>query len=299
MGGLRRALSGRPLRHARVRPVATCGRDVLAGRRPGRAARAPRARPGHARSASRSGAPLRWRRRSPARSSCRGSSSSRPACAGFEMSDETKAGWAEEEAALERGDVDAAVEVNLRMWVDGPSRSPDDVDPDVRRKVGEMQRRAIEIWLEAGEEGDHQALVEDWGRSARRDLCPDARPRRRARPARDARDRRPARDRDPERAPRDDRRHARTSRAWSAPDEFDRLVLEFLVVSSLEAIELVDRIWAHDSTVWTGTDEGHWLGWLDEPVAHARADRRAGGAPGATSSRSSCSGWAARASRPR
>jgi transaldolase / glucose-6-phosphate isomerase len=36
-------------------------------------------------------------------------------------------------------------------------------------------------------------------------------------------------------------------------------------VSSLEAIELVDRIWAHDSTVWTGTDEGHWLGWLDEP----------------------------------
>jgi len=36
-------------------------------------------------------------------------------------------------------------------------------------------------------------------------------------------------------------------------------------VSSLEAIELVDRIWAHDPTVWTGTDEGHWLGWLDEP----------------------------------
>jgi hypothetical protein len=37
-------------------------------------------------------------------------------------------------------------------------------------------------------------------------------------------------------------------------------------VSSLEAIELVDRIWAHDPTVWTGTDEGHWLGWLDEPA---------------------------------
>ena len=36
-------------------------------------------------------------------------------------------------------------------------------------------------------------------------------------------------------------------------------------MSSLEAIELVDRIWARDSTVWTGTDEGHWLGWLDEP----------------------------------
>ncbi len=37
-------------------------------------------------------------------------------------------------------------------------------------------------------------------------------------------------------------------------------------MSSLEAIELVDRIWAHDPTVWTGTDEGHWLGWLDEPA---------------------------------
>jgi hypothetical protein len=34
----------------------------------------------------------------------------------------------------------------------------------------------------------------------------------------------------------------------------------------LEAIELVDRIWARDSTVWTGTDEAQWLGWLDEPA---------------------------------
>ena len=36
-------------------------------------------------------------------------------------------------------------------------------------------------------------------------------------------------------------------------------------MSSLEAVELVDRIWARDSTVWTGRDEAHWLGWLDEP----------------------------------
>ena len=82
---------------------------------------------------------------------------------GFEMNDETKAGWDEEEAALERGDDDEAVEINLRMWVDGPLRSPDEVDPELRRKVGEMQRRAIEIWREAGEEGNHEALVEDWG----------------------------------------------------------------------------------------------------------------------------------------
>ena len=37
-------------------------------------------------------------------------------------------------------------------------------------------------------------------------------------------------------------------------------------MSSLEAIELVDRIWSRDPTVWTGGDEGHWLGWLDEPA---------------------------------
>jgi 3-oxoadipate enol-lactonase len=86
-----------------------------------------------------------------------------PGLRGFEMNDETKAGWEEEEAALERGDVDAAVEVNMRMWVDGPSREPGDVDPALRTKVAEMQRRAIEIYLEAGEEGEHQPLVDDWG----------------------------------------------------------------------------------------------------------------------------------------
>jgi glucose-6-phosphate isomerase len=29
--------------------------------------------------------------------------------------------------------------------------------------------------------------------------------------------------------------------------------------------ELVERIWARDPTVWTGKDEGNWLGWLDQP----------------------------------
>ncbi|HEV7556121.1 MAG TPA: hypothetical protein VGO00_11725, partial [Kofleriaceae bacterium] len=28
---------------------------------------------------------------------------------------------------------------------------------------------------------------------------------------------------------------------------------------------MVDRIWARDATVWTGKDEGNWLGWLDQP----------------------------------
>jgi transaldolase / glucose-6-phosphate isomerase len=30
--------------------------------------------------------------------------------------------------------------------------------------------------------------------------------------------------------------------------------------------EPVERIWERDPTVWTGHDEAHWLGWLDEPL---------------------------------
>ena len=37
--------------------------------------------------------------------------------------------------------------------------------------------------------------------------------------------------------------------------------------------QLVERIWARDATVWTGTDEDKWLGWLDEPK---RMQERAG-----------------------
>jgi glucose-6-phosphate isomerase len=29
--------------------------------------------------------------------------------------------------------------------------------------------------------------------------------------------------------------------------------------------EIVERIWARDSALWTGADEAKWLGWLDEP----------------------------------
>jgi transaldolase/glucose-6-phosphate isomerase len=32
-----------------------------------------------------------------------------------------------------------------------------------------------------------------------------------------------------------------------------------------EGREIVERIWARDPALWTGKDEGKWLGWLDEP----------------------------------
>jgi len=37
-------------------------------------------------------------------------------------------------------------------------------------------------------------------------------------------------------------------------------------LSTLAPAELVERIWERDPSVWTGRDEAHWLGWLDEPA---------------------------------
>jgi 3-oxoadipate enol-lactonase len=84
-----------------------------------------------------------------------------PGFPGHDWSDEVKAGWAEEEAAFEAGDLDTAVEVNLRTWVDGPRRRPEDVDPDVRRRVGEMQRRAFELQLPFEDSAEEELLVPD------------------------------------------------------------------------------------------------------------------------------------------
>ena len=34
----------------------------------------------------------------------------------------------------------------------------------------------------------------------------------------------------------------------------------------MSGVDLVERIWERDPSVWTGGDEASWLGWLDEPV---------------------------------
>jgi 3-oxoadipate enol-lactonase len=83
-----------------------------------------------------------------------------PGLPGHEWSQELRGEWAKEEAAFEAGDLDGAVEASLRTWVDGPRRSPGDVDPELRARVAEMQRRAYE--LQAGiEEDEEELLVED------------------------------------------------------------------------------------------------------------------------------------------
>lgn len=57
-----------------------------------------------------------------------------------------------EDAALDAGDIDAAVELNLQLWVDGPRRGEDAVSPEVRETVRQMQRLAFEKQLVAYEQ---------------------------------------------------------------------------------------------------------------------------------------------------
>jgi pimeloyl-ACP methyl ester carboxylesterase len=47
------------------------------------------------------------------------------------------------ESAYESGGVDAANELELRIWVDGPRRDPSDVEPRLRELVGRMNRDAL------------------------------------------------------------------------------------------------------------------------------------------------------------
>jgi pimeloyl-ACP methyl ester carboxylesterase len=83
-----------------------------------------------------------------------------PGLPGHAWSESLRAEWEAEEAALVAGDLDAAVEANLRTWVDGPRRQAEDVEPEVRKQVGEMQRRAFELQL-AVDEDEEELLVED------------------------------------------------------------------------------------------------------------------------------------------
>lgn len=80
---------------------------------------------------------------------------------GHQWSAEMKAADEAEQAALARGDLDEAVEVTLRTWVDGPRRRPEDVDPEVRARVAEMQRRAYELQLPVWETAEEEPLVGD------------------------------------------------------------------------------------------------------------------------------------------
>lgn len=69
---------------------------------------------------------------------------------GHQPSDETRLMWSEIGEAAEAGDHANAVELELRMWVDGPRRTPDQVDPTVRSRVREMELHNAAIETDAG-----------------------------------------------------------------------------------------------------------------------------------------------------
>jgi 3-oxoadipate enol-lactonase len=66
-----------------------------------------------------------------------------------------------EDAAIERGDLEAAAELNVRFWVDGPRRSPQQVDASVRDRVREMQKLAFELQLGTWEQAEERPLAPD------------------------------------------------------------------------------------------------------------------------------------------
>jgi pimeloyl-ACP methyl ester carboxylesterase len=57
---------------------------------------------------------------------------------GIPVSDDLRAGWQAVDDLITAGDIDGANEYELRMWVDGPNRSPDAVPARVRERVREM-----------------------------------------------------------------------------------------------------------------------------------------------------------------
>ena len=63
---------------------------------------------------------------------------------GWEPLPDLKAQFEEVEAAYDRGGLEEANEVELRMWVDGQRREPGEVDPAVREHVARMNYAALQ-----------------------------------------------------------------------------------------------------------------------------------------------------------
>jgi pimeloyl-ACP methyl ester carboxylesterase len=73
-----------------------------------------------------------------------------PALGGYSWSEETVESMEEADRLAEGGDVAAAVELELRLWIDGPERTPDQVDARVRERVREMNAHNWAIATDAG-----------------------------------------------------------------------------------------------------------------------------------------------------
>lgn len=75
-----------------------------------------------------------------------------PDIGGYPPSEEIQRFGKAEELLLERGDLEAATELNLRMWVDGPLRRAEQVNAQVRQQVHDMQYQAFTAEIPEGVE---------------------------------------------------------------------------------------------------------------------------------------------------
>ena len=78
-----------------------------------------------------------------------------PALGGFIYDGESPRQAQQLDIAEETGDLDQVNELELQIWVDGPHRAPTQVDPTMRKLVGEMNRIALQT---PDGLGDEQAL---------------------------------------------------------------------------------------------------------------------------------------------
>ncbi len=79
-----------------------------------------------------------------------------PNVGGEELTERIRLFFEEEDALVEKGDLQGATELNLRVWIDGPQRTPAQVDPTVRQRVYEMQYHAFTVPMPEG--ADEQEL---------------------------------------------------------------------------------------------------------------------------------------------
>ncbi len=79
-----------------------------------------------------------------------------PSVGGEEPSEQIRRFFQEEDALVEQGDLQGATELNLRLWADGPQRTPEQVNPTVRQRVYEMQYHAFTVPMP--EDADEQEL---------------------------------------------------------------------------------------------------------------------------------------------
>lgn len=76
---------------------------------------------------------------------------------GWAHSADILAQWEAVDEAYERKGVDAANELEMKMWLDGPFRAPDEIDREVRRSVATVNRVLLERQATFGiEPGDLQ-----------------------------------------------------------------------------------------------------------------------------------------------